>query len=96
MENTDSLMADILAGYEGQPPGVWAEIEQIAARINEELQAKELEPTVPLLRRYFAQVVAFGLAHNVSPEQPTREAHVLGMQLAGVCVLRRQVEERLP
>jgi hypothetical protein len=96
MENTDSLMADILASYEQQPPGVRAEVEQIAARINEELRAKELALTVPLLRRYFAQVVAFGLARNVSPDQPTQEGHVLGMQLAGVCVLRRQVESRLP
>jgi hypothetical protein len=95
VQDTDTLMDNVLEQFDQESPGVQAQVEQIAARINQELRDKGLEPDRPLLRRYFAQVIAQGLAENVGPE-PSRASSVLGMQLAGVCLLRRQVEERAP
>ena len=91
--NTDDLMAGLLAEYDAQPPGVKAAVEQEAAKIRDDLTGIGKALTVPTLRRYFAQVIAIGLAENVGigPED-ARAADVLGMRLAGVCVLRREIE----
>jgi hypothetical protein len=88
--NTDTLMAGILEQYDTAEPGTRAAVDQEAAAIRDELTGKGIALTTDVLREYFAQVIAFGLAENVGDEESWR-ADFLGMRLAGVCLLRRDL-----
>ncbi len=92
LPDIDNLMEIVVSTYDEQGPGVQARVERTAAALQDQL-GRRGPVTARVARDYFERVIAAGMAAGIGPD-PTRSADVLGWELAGAALLRRQLEGR--
>lgn len=86
------LIDDINGMYDRAKPGTRARVEQNAAAVKEHLAKHQSPISVDQVRAYIVAVMLGGMEAGVGPE-PTPAANILGLRVAGACLLYRITRE---
>lgn len=88
----ETLIGDINGMYDRSDPGVQALVEQHGAAVKEHLSRHASPVTAEHLRSYVMRVMLTGMELGVGPE-PSRASNVLGLRVAGACLLYRTINQ---
>ena len=91
MKDIDILINDINAMYDKAEPGARAKVEQLSASVRDHLARSRDPITAMQVRAYIVSVMLAGMTAGVGPE-PTKAADVLGLRVAGACLLYRTLQ----